>query len=68
MKPEPGTEPTEATQEFDHRDARTEAGSDRAPTPDEEAAAPVEVSPSVRDNYRNAIERGAAVKGEGQIP
>jgi len=37
------------------------------PTPEEEEAAPTEVDPAVAEAYEDAIERGAAVKGEGQI-
>ena len=51
----------------DQADAVAPHAADRPPTPDEEAAAPTEVDPSVAATYKEAIERGAAVEGEGQI-
>lgn len=49
------------------RDAQAPHDGDRAPTPDEERAAPTEVDPDVAEAHREAIERGANVRGEGQI-
>lgn len=49
------------------RDAQAPHKADRAPTPDEERAAPTEVDPAVAEDHREATERGAKVQGEGQI-
>ncbi|HUS61300.1 MAG TPA: hypothetical protein VMY34_03825 [Acidimicrobiales bacterium] len=49
------------------RDAQAPHDADRPPTPDEETAAPTEVDPAVAEDYREATERGAKVRGEGQI-
>lgn len=51
-------------------DARAAHDADRPPTPDEERAAEdaaAQVDPDAADQYREAIERGAAVQGEGEI-
>lgn len=60
-------EPTDATVQADEADAIAAHDADRPPTPEEEAAAPTEVDPAVAEAYEDAMERGAAVKGEGQI-
>lgn len=58
---------TDATIHADEADAMAAHDADRMPTPEEEAAAPDEVDPAVAQAYEDAIERGAAVKGEGQL-
>ncbi len=58
---------TDATIRADEADATASHDADRMPTPAEEAAAPTEVDPAVAQAYDDAIERGAAVKGEGQL-
>jgi hypothetical protein len=59
---------TDETVAFEDADARTRGHADRPPTPDEEQAAETNVSDeAVAEHYREAIERGAKVKGEGQI-
>ena len=65
--PEPDI--TDETVEADERDATAAHRADREPTPEEEAAADGhgEVSPESAAAYKEAIERGANVKGEGQI-
>ena len=61
-----GTSPE--TVEADEQDARAAHQADRMPTPDEEAAAERNtVDPDVAEAYEEAAERGANVKGEGQI-
>jgi hypothetical protein len=56
------------TVEADERDARAAHGADRPPTPEEEEMAErTEVDPDVAKAYEEAAERGANVKGEGQI-
>jgi hypothetical protein len=65
----PDTTPDDQTTAEDERDAQAAHVSDRPPTPDEERAADSNppVSPESAEAYEEAIERGAAVKGEGQI-
>lgn len=44
------------------------SGADRAPTAQEERLADeAEIGPEVGEHYKEMIERGANVKGEGQI-
>ena len=58
----------DATRQVDEEDARASHGADRMPTPDEERRADeLELDPDVAESYDEAIERGANVKGEGQI-
>lgn len=61
------TVPDDDTTEADRGDARAAHEADRPPTEEEEAAAPTEVDPEVAEAYKQANERGANVKGEGQI-
>jgi hypothetical protein len=64
---EPNTVPSGDTLEADRRDAAAAHDPDRPPTPEEEAAAPSEADPGVSRAYEEANQRGANVKGEGQI-
>lgn len=63
------TRPDLATEEAEEDEARAEHAADRPPTTDEELAAEEagELDPEVADHYKEAIERGAAIKGEGEI-
>jgi hypothetical protein len=65
----PETTPDDETVAEDEHDAQAAHTADREPTPDEEQAADSNppLSPSAAEAYEEAIERGAAVKGEGQI-
>lgn len=57
-----------ATHEFDQEDAQASHGADRMPTPEEERIADgLELDPDVAESYKEAVERGANVKGEGKI-
>lgn len=60
---------TDATRATEAEDEQQHAGADRAPTPDEEAAADAlpPVDPSVAEAYEHQAEVGAHVEGEGQI-
>jgi hypothetical protein len=58
---------TDNTVEADRQDATTQGHADRPPTPEEEAAAPTSLDPEAAKAYKEAIERGANVPGEGQI-
>lgn len=56
------------TVDADEHDARAAHGADRMPTPEEEAAAERNtLDPEVAKAYEEAAERGANVKGEGEI-
>jgi hypothetical protein len=67
MSPNPDETSAETT-EADEKDARSSHQADRPPTPEEEAAAEgTDVDPKVADAYEEAMERGANVKGEGEI-
>lgn len=63
----PDADVAEATTQADEADAVAGHDADRPPTPEEEAAAPTEVDPAVAEAYEDALERGAAVKGEGAV-
>ena len=60
-------EVTDETRRVEADEAKVSGRPDRPPTPEEEAAAPSEVSDDVARNYEAAMERGANVRGEGQI-
>ena len=68
-KAEAGGAVSEATHEADARDSKKQGKADRMPTPEEERAADKLGKPDddVAANYKEAIEMGANVKGEGQI-
>ena len=60
---------SDETVDADERDAKADHGADREPTADEEAAAErhADLPDESAKAYEEAIERGADVKGEGQI-
>jgi hypothetical protein len=59
---------SEATRDADRRDSAKQGRADRMPTPEEEREADkLEVDDEVAANYKEAMEIGADVKGEGQI-
>ena len=65
--PNPDETSTE-THDADEADARTAHRADRPPTPEEAAAAERnQLDPDVAEAYEEAAERGANVRGEGQI-
>jgi len=66
-RPDATASVSDATAESGATDAAAAHDADRPPTPDEESAAPTEVDPAVAEAYGDALERGAAVEGEGQI-
>lgn len=62
------TKTDEKTLQVDEEDARAEHRSDREPTPEEAAMADKHpLDPEAKRAYEEAIERGANVKGEGEI-
>jgi hypothetical protein len=62
------TTPSATTRATERDDAQVHAGADRAPTADEERAAPTELTDAQRAHEREMLERGAHQKGEGRIP
>ena len=60
---------TDETVAEEQRDAQVAHSADRPPTPEEEAAAESssDLPPGSAEAYKEAIERGAAVEGEGKI-
>jgi hypothetical protein len=67
MSPDPDTT-DDATRQVDVEDAQAAHRADRMPTPEEERTADeLELDPDVAEAYEDAIERGANVKGEGQV-
>jgi hypothetical protein len=64
------SQPSDATREADERDARAAHAADRPPTKEEEKAAPDrgDLDEGVADNFEEMAERGANVKGEGEVP
>ncbi len=64
----PNTVPSGETLEADRKDALVHGSADDMPTPEEEEAAPPGPAPrSVVEAQQAAMERGANIKGEGQI-
>jgi len=65
----PPTTPDRDTIAEDRKDANAEHGADRPPTEDEEAAAERsgDLDPEVAEAYKDAIETGANLEGEGKI-
>ncbi len=62
------TLPSPETRAAEREEAGTTHDADRAPTPDEEAAAEdLEASPEVAETYEEMAERGAEQQGEGRI-
>ena len=64
----PNTFPDGDTVKADRRDAAADHQPDRMPTPEEERLADEQpLDPDVAEAYETALERGASVKGEGEI-
>jgi hypothetical protein len=62
------TRTDQSTVEADERDAKAKHDADRSPTRDEEAKAEeFDLDPRTARAYDEALERGANVRGEGQI-
>jgi hypothetical protein len=62
------TRTDQSTVEADERDAKAAHSADRSPTGEEEAKAEeFDLDPKTAKAYDEALERGANVRGEGQI-
>ena len=68
--PEPAqpTRPSAETREAEHAEAQAKHEPDRAPTPQEEAAAAQQVEPDVAEHEEEMLKRGANQQGEGRVP
>jgi len=67
-EPTQPTRPSAETRKAEHADAEAKHESDRAPTPQEEAAAAQDVEPDVAAHEEEMLERGANQQGEGRVP
>lgn len=67
--PDPDSKVTDETKSEEEREASRRADAGDGPTPEEEAAADrsKDSAEGVEEPYREMTERGANVKGEGQI-
>lgn len=68
MSKESGSNPSEETRVAEEAEAQASHQADRPPTREEEKAAPTSASSTTEKGYEEMAERGANVKGEGQIP
>ncbi len=63
------TRPNAATRAAEAAEARVTAQADRAPTPEESKIADgLTLDPEVAKHEEEMLEKGANVKGEGQLP
>jgi len=63
------TRPSAETRNAERDEAQVTHDSDRAPTPQEEAAAEARgVDPDVAKHEKEMLERGAHQRGEGRLP
>lgn len=68
-EPTEPTRPNAETREAERAEAQAKHESDRAPTTQEEDAAPAqEVDPDVAEHEEEMLERGANQQGEGRLP
>ena len=68
-EPTEPTRPNAETREAERAEAQAKHESDRAPTPQEEAAAEaLEVDPDVAEHEEEMLKRGANQQGEGRLP
>ena len=63
-----GTAPSGETRTAEETEARTAHEADRAPTAEEEKAAPGATGEGTAENFDEMAKRGANVKGEGELP
>jgi hypothetical protein len=63
------TRPSAETREAERAEAQAKHESDRAPSPDEDAAAEAhEVAPDVAEHEEEMLARGVNQEGEGHLP
>jgi hypothetical protein len=68
-EPTEPTRPNAETREAERVEAQAKHESDRAPTPEEDAAADAhEVAPDVAEHEEEMLERGVNQQGEGRLP
>lgn len=63
-----GTTPSEATRSAEETEAAAAHQADRPPTAEEERSAPDKASGETEKGFNEMAERGAKVKGEGELP
>lgn len=63
-----GTTPSEATRAQEETEAAAPHEADRPPTREEEQVAPQKASSDTERGYKDMAEKGAKVKGEGELP
>lgn len=63
-----GTTPSDATRAEEKTEAAAPHQPDRPPTGDEERAAPSKAGSETKQSFEEMAERGANVKGEGELP
>lgn len=68
MSDQTGTNPSDETRATEQAEANAPHRADRPPTAEEEKAAPGQPSSETEKNYDEMAKRGAAVKGEGELP
>jgi hypothetical protein len=68
-EPTQRTRPSAETRDAERVEAHAKHESDRAPTPQEEAAAEAELAdPNVAEHEKEMLQRGANQQGEGRLP
>jgi hypothetical protein len=68
-EPTEPTRPSAETREAESVESQAKHESDRAPTPEEEAAAEAQkADPDVAEHEEEMLERGANQQGEGRLP
>jgi len=63
-----GTTPSDATRAAEEAEAATSHQADRPPTADESNSAPTQADGETVEDYKEMAEKGADVKGEGELP
>lgn len=63
-----GTTPSETTRAAEETEAAVAHQADRPPTAEEEKSAPAQAGSDTSKDYQEMAERGANVKGEGELP
>ena len=62
------TRPSAETREAEHAEEQAKHEPDRAPTPQEDAAAAQQVERDVAEHEEEMLKRGANQQGEGRVP
>ncbi len=68
MSKDSATNPSDETRAAEEAQAQASHRADRPPTAEEEKAAPTSASPETGKSFEEMAEKGANVKGEGELP